>query len=294
IHTEVIGNLGFLEYIINTPSAHRVHHGRNPYCIDKNYAGTLIIWDILFGTSSRQISRTFALEKLLPNTLEPSEQEHVSFGLTHPINTFDPITIQTHHLIHIIRTAWSTRGLINKLKVVFYGPGWHDDTPRTGLLSEIPVIPKELPPPKYDPVVPAWVNPYVFVHFLLFIGATALVLLGDKMMHPTALHTMCALVLWSLTCFGWLFDRHARGPWREAMRCAAVIGGIEFLSAQGLSLFKEGVDVHGMEDILRVIEAVFAVSLAWVAWVAVAQKEMWFEVMTKKEGKKVSFEEKEE
>lgn len=37
IHTEVISHLGPLEWILNTPSHHRVHHGRNPYCIDKNY-----------------------------------------------------------------------------------------------------------------------------------------------------------------------------------------------------------------------------------------------------------------
>lgn len=47
----MVGNLGPLELILNTPSHHRVHHGRNPYCIDKNYGGTLIIWDRLFGKS---------------------------------------------------------------------------------------------------------------------------------------------------------------------------------------------------------------------------------------------------
>lgn len=46
---QVIGWLGPLEYIINTPSAHRVHHGRNRYCIDKNYAGTFTFFDIIFG-----------------------------------------------------------------------------------------------------------------------------------------------------------------------------------------------------------------------------------------------------
>jgi len=50
IHTKLLPKLGWLEYIINTPSQHRVHHGRNPYCIDKNYAGTLCIWDRMFGT----------------------------------------------------------------------------------------------------------------------------------------------------------------------------------------------------------------------------------------------------
>ncbi|XP_038300270.1 alkylglycerol monooxygenase isoform X12 [Canis lupus familiaris] len=75
IHTEVINNLGPLELIINTPSHHRVHHGRNRYCIDKNYAGVLIIWDRIFGTFE-------------------AENEKVVYGLTHPINTFEPFQVQ--------------------------------------------------------------------------------------------------------------------------------------------------------------------------------------------------------
>ncbi|XP_077853126.1 alkylglycerol monooxygenase isoform X6 [Macaca mulatta] len=75
IHTEVINNLGPLELILNTPSHHRVHHGRNRYCIDKNFAGVLIIWDRIFGTFE-------------------AENEKVVYGLTHPINTFEPIRVQ--------------------------------------------------------------------------------------------------------------------------------------------------------------------------------------------------------
>ncbi|KAF4794247.1 hypothetical protein TURU_103100 [Turdus rufiventris] len=72
---EVITKLGPLEWILNTPSHHRVHHGRNPYCIDKNYGGTLIIWDRIFGTFE-------------------AEDEQVVYGLTHPVNSFDPIMLQ--------------------------------------------------------------------------------------------------------------------------------------------------------------------------------------------------------
>ena len=50
MHTESIGKLGFLEGFINTPSAHRVHHGSNPEYIDKNYGGVLMIWDRMFGS----------------------------------------------------------------------------------------------------------------------------------------------------------------------------------------------------------------------------------------------------
>ncbi|KAJ8288071.1 hypothetical protein COCON_G00007300 [Conger conger] len=84
IHTEVIRHLGPLEWVMNTPSHHRVHHGRNPYCIDKNYGGTLIIWDRIFGT--------FA-----------PEGDKVVYGLTKPINSFDIIYVQFHYYPYIWR-----------------------------------------------------------------------------------------------------------------------------------------------------------------------------------------------
>ena len=50
LHTEAVGKIPFLEGWLNTPSAHRVHHGSNPIYIDKNYGGILMIWDRMFGT----------------------------------------------------------------------------------------------------------------------------------------------------------------------------------------------------------------------------------------------------
>ncbi|KAI8064386.1 fatty acid hydroxylase superfamily-domain-containing protein [Gongronella butleri] len=218
IHTEMIGNLGPLEYIINTPSAHRVHHGRNPYCIDKNYAGTLIIWDILFGT--------FELERVAPAVQSEKDTERVAYGLTHPINTFDPLTIQFHHLRHVLTTCWSTPGFSNKFKVLFYGPGWHDDTPRTGLLEEIPPIAKDIPPAKYDLSVPTSINVYVLVHFALLIAANAITLNGKKS-QPMEYHVIVlvsAYVLGSLTSFGRIFDHKPLAIATECLRNLAAAG----------------------------------------------------------------------
>ena len=51
IHTELVDGLGpVFNFFFNCPKHHQVHHGRNPYCVDKNYAGTLIIWDRMYGT----------------------------------------------------------------------------------------------------------------------------------------------------------------------------------------------------------------------------------------------------
>ncbi|GMR45667.1 hypothetical protein PMAYCL1PPCAC_15862, partial [Pristionchus mayeri] len=77
LHNEYVGSLGPLEYILCTPSNHRVHHGRNPYCIDRNYGGVLIIWDRMFGT--------FAEER---------EDEKIAYGLVHNVRSFNQIWLQ--------------------------------------------------------------------------------------------------------------------------------------------------------------------------------------------------------
>ena len=73
-HTQIIGKLGPLEWLFNTPSHHRVHHGSNPEYIDKNYGNLLIIWDRLFGT------------------FQP-EESPVNYGLVNNVNTFNPVKI---------------------------------------------------------------------------------------------------------------------------------------------------------------------------------------------------------
>ncbi len=79
IHTEAINKLPkWVEFIFNTPSHHRVHHGRDPKYIDKNHAGSLIIWDRIFGT------------------FQP-EEEKPTYGITKPINSWNPICANVSH-----------------------------------------------------------------------------------------------------------------------------------------------------------------------------------------------------
>ncbi|PVD35948.1 hypothetical protein C0Q70_02917 [Pomacea canaliculata] len=121
IHTELINTIGPLEWIFNTPSHHRVHHGRNPYCIDKNYAGVFIIWDRIFGT------------------FQP-EKEKVVYGLVHPLTTWDPLYGQVCHFLHIGRMMCSMNTWQDKLSVIWKGPGWMPGKPRLGLYEDLPQI----------------------------------------------------------------------------------------------------------------------------------------------------------
>ncbi|MCO5247653.1 MAG: sterol desaturase family protein [Chitinophagales bacterium] len=106
IHTETIHKLpNFIEYIFNTPSHHRVHHGSNPEYIDKNHGGILIIWDRIFGTFQKELYRP-------------------TYGLTANINTFNPLKIVSHEWIDIFKDVSKSHSLKDAFHYIFAGPGW--------------------------------------------------------------------------------------------------------------------------------------------------------------------------
>lgn len=117
IHTELIHKMpAWFEYILNTPSHHRVHHGSNPLYLDKNYGGILIIWDRLFKTFQPEL-----------------DNEKVKYGLTANIRSFNPVYIAFHEWINLTRDIVKTSvSLSNKFKYLFLPPGWrHDGTGKT-------------------------------------------------------------------------------------------------------------------------------------------------------------------
>ncbi len=108
IHTELIGRLGPLEAILNTPSHHRVHHGRNVQYLDRNHGGMLIVWDRLFGT------------------FEP-EREPVDYGLTKNLESFSPWQIAFHEWRAMLRDARRAGSLGDALRTLLLPPGWSRD-----------------------------------------------------------------------------------------------------------------------------------------------------------------------
>lgn len=106
IHTEAVNRLPrAFELVFNTPSHHRVHHGKNLQYLDKNYGGVLILWDRLFGTFEE-------------------EREKVVYGLTTDITTYNPVRIAFHEYAAIGRDVLRARSFRERLARVFRGPGW--------------------------------------------------------------------------------------------------------------------------------------------------------------------------
>ena len=106
-HTRHIGKLGFLEYIIVTPSQHRVHHAINPEYIDKNLGAIFCFWDRSFGTFQEELDEVPCV-----------------FGTLKPVRTWNPVLINFIHLWGLTQDAWNTRKWNDKLKLWFMPTGW--------------------------------------------------------------------------------------------------------------------------------------------------------------------------
>ncbi|CAH3037626.1 unnamed protein product [Pocillopora meandrina] len=214
IHTEIVRSLGPLEYILNTPSHHRVHHGRNPYCIDKNYGGTLIIWDRIFGT------------------FQAETDEEIAYGLVHPLASWDPIWTQLCHFCHIWKTFWETPGLKDKLAVLFKGPGWTPGKPRLGDPADLPEI--EYPIQRYDSSLSYWGNVYVLVHFAVTIVAYQLLIARRMLMSQLHVLGVISYFLFTISSVGALFDNKWYAPYMELFRCLLFLIVDLVLSSQNL------------------------------------------------------------
>ena len=108
-HTELIRKLPKpIEWIFNTPSHHRVHHGSNIKYLDQNHAGILIIWDRLFNTFQE-------------------EEEQVKYGITVNIDSYNPFKIASHEYISLFKDVNRAKSLGDKLKYLFMPPGWSHD-----------------------------------------------------------------------------------------------------------------------------------------------------------------------
>ena len=106
VHTEAVGRLPrWYEYVFDTPSNHRVHHGRNPQYIDKNYGGVLIIFDRLFGTYEE-------------------ERERVDYGIPRQIKSHNVLVLNFHEFVDMWRDVFAPGPLLQRLKHLIMPPDW--------------------------------------------------------------------------------------------------------------------------------------------------------------------------
>ncbi|WP_406397910.1 sterol desaturase family protein [Streptomyces uncialis] len=139
VHTERVGKLPrAVEYVLNTPSHHRVHHASQGGYLDRNFGGILIVWDRLFGS--------FA-----------PETERPVYGLTKNITTHNPLRVATHEYAAIARDLRAARTWGDRAAHLLRGPGWQPPAPEPATLPTARTGPAE--PPAHPATAPGGTTP---------------------------------------------------------------------------------------------------------------------------------------
>ena len=200
IHTTTIKSLGALEWVFNTPSHHRVHHGTNPKYIDRNHAGSLIIWDRMFGT--------FKLE----------EEEPV-YGITTPLASWSPVWANVHYWIELWNLAKRSSGF-DKIRVFFKPPGWQPDY--LGGFQAPPEIDK-IAYRKFDYDGLKHDHIYVFFVFLVCLGLSSAILFLKDSISPIPLYATMSYLLVTLGISGGLMENR---KWLIPAEYARIFAGL--------------------------------------------------------------------
>ena len=200
IHTEAIKKLGLLEWVMNTPSHHRVHHGRNPKYIDRNHAGVFIIWDKMFGTFQK-------------------EEEHPVYGITTPIQTWDAVTSHVRPFQNLARDWKLVHEWKYKLQLLFMKPGWLPEK-YGGYRAPKEVLEETYE--KFETKLNLQMNWYLLVHFILILTGTTFFLFGLSQITQMEQIIFTLLISFSIMSTGLLFEGKNSSKWIEVIRIVVV------------------------------------------------------------------------
>ena len=204
IHTETINKMGWFEYIFNTPSHHRVHHGRNPKYIDKNHAGTLIIWDKMFGT------------------FQP-EEERPTYGITKPINSWNAVWANFNHYAMMAEEMKMITSWRDKIRYMFNKPGWMPEY--LGGHRPAPPVDKALYQ-KYDTPTPVELNYYVLFQYIVCLVVTALFLFNQSKFTLTEKAIIASMISVVVVNCGVLFENKSWVKVSEWIRITTYPAGL--------------------------------------------------------------------
>lgn len=197
IHTESINKLPkWFEAVFNTPSHHRVHHARNPKYIDKNHAGTFIVWDKLFGTFK-------------------AEEERPIYGITKNLNSWNPVWANVAHYSDMWGDIKSIPKFTDKIRYVFEKPGWLPDY-MGGYRAPQDVDAHSYV--KFNTETAARLNIYVLVQYILLLAGTSLFLFNLEQMQTADKLIFAGVIIFSVISFGALFENRSWAVAIESLR----------------------------------------------------------------------------
>ena len=235
IHTELIDTLGPLEWVMNTPSHHRVHHGRNPEYIDRNHAGVFIVWDRMFGTFQKELVKP-------------------TYGITRPTDTFNPVHAQWKPVMDLWNDLKRIPNWRDRLRFLFAAPGWYPDSmggrqapPAISGLEE-----------KYDPRPSNAVAALLIARWLLLLIVALLVLEAKDSLTPLQLASVLVWVFAALAAVGELWNN----GWSKKRLALAWLVDVTFVPAAAA--------VGGKSPWIYALWLCLALASAWTTWWALS------------------------
>jgi hypothetical protein len=201
IHTPYIKKLGVLEYILVTPSHHRVHHGRDPKYIDKNHGGAFIWWDMMFGTYQE-------------------EEETPTYGITTPVASWNPVWANFSHFKLMKNDLRQITRFSDKIRYLFYKPGWLPES--LGGYRPAPEVNKN-EYQKYDTHTSRSLNLYIVFQYAVLLGITSWFLFNQADFTLGLKALIAVLIGFGAVSVGALFENKSWVKWAESGRILSYV-----------------------------------------------------------------------
>lgn len=188
-HTTLIGRMGFLEYILMTPSHHRVHHAINPEYIDKNYSAIFVVWDKWFGTFQEEIQEVPPV-----------------YGTKRPSRTWNPLLINYMHMWLLVKDCWYAKNWWDKARLWFMPTGWRPEDVKNNY--PVKIIQDVSEQVKYDPPGSFWLKAWSWAQLVInnLLMYFILVQIAEYQYREVLLYSL--FILLSIFAYTTLMDGH--------------------------------------------------------------------------------------
>ena len=207
LHTQGVNRIPLIEGIFSTPSSHRVHHAKNPIYIDRNYGGTLVIWDRMFGTWQAELAT-----------------QPCHYGTTVPLNTLNPIKANLQHWSLLARDSFHTKLWRDKLGLWFKSTGWRPtdctDNQTQKLLMQKDGCENRA---KFNPQASNLSKGYVALSFIAIVLVAVMFIFLAPTLSALTLALGTALLVYSLVVVNDLLEGHKRLAWFEIIRVPLIL-----------------------------------------------------------------------
>lgn len=211
VHTRHIPKLGWLEWVLITPSNHRVHHAQNTLYLDRNYGGVFILWDRLFGTFQ-----------------EEDPREPVIFGVTTPLASWNPLWANVQFYAQLWDDARRTHSTWDKLRIWFMPTGWRPPDVAARYPQAKPDLARFR---KFEIPLGRWQQAYVVAQFAVYVALGSYLMQVAEQVRPAALLLGWTVMVFGLFVLGTTLENR---PWARRLELARLALNVPALYLAGI------------------------------------------------------------